>query len=151
MIQDSAPRGTPSSSEEKKHQEPYHDKTGRKARAGSRKPAGYYAEATSPRKELLGVMKSPSSSQAARWAFDNLSLELQKTTEEDNFTEELEEFLKIVDNNDVNEEDFYKYFEFEHEDEDCAISTSARNYPSHGTRVTFDDDKSSDSPTTLPK
>ena len=100
----------------------------------------------------MGVM-NPSSSfaEAARRAFDNLSLELPRSTEDDNFTEELEEFLKIVDNNDVNEEDFYKYFEFEHEDEDCAISTSARNYPSHGTRVTFDDDKSSDSPTTLPK
>jgi len=39
-----------------------------------------------------------------------------------------------MDNNDVDEEDFYKY---EHEDEDCAISTSARNYPTHATRVTF--------------
>ena len=74
-----------------------------------------------------GVMKSPSSSQAARWAFDNLSLELQKTTEEDNFTEELEEFLKIMDNDDVDEEAFYKYLEFEHEDEDYAMSTPARN------------------------
>jgi len=59
------------------------------------------------------------------WAFDNLSLELQKSTEDNNFTEELEEFLKIMDNNDVDEEDFYKYLEFEHEDEDCAMSTSA--------------------------
>ena len=54
LIQDSAPTGTPSSSEGKTYQEPYYDETGRKARAGSRKPAGYYAEATSPRKELLG-------------------------------------------------------------------------------------------------
>jgi hypothetical protein len=81
------------------------------------KPAGYYAEATSPRKKLLGVMNPPSSSsQATRRAFDNLSLELQKTTEDDNFTKELEEFLKIMDNNDIDEEDFYKYFEFEHEE-----------------------------------
>ena len=29
----------------------------------------------------------------------------------------------------------YKYVEFEYEDEDCAISTSARNHPTHGTRV----------------
>ena len=34
----------------------------------------------------------------------------------------------------------YKCLEFENEDEDCAISSSARNYPTHGTRVTFDDD-----------
>ena len=57
-----------------------------------------------------------SSSQATRRAFDNLSLELQKTTEDDNFTKELEEFLKIMDNNDIDEEYFYKYFEFEHEE-----------------------------------
>jgi len=86
---------------------------------------------------------NPSSSsfaEAACRAFDNLSLELQKCTEDDNFTEELEEFLKIMDNNDVGEENLYKYLEFEHEDEDCAISTSSRNYPTHATRVTFDDD-----------
>jgi len=78
--------------------------------------------------------------EAARWAFDNLSLELQRSAEDDNFTEELEEFLNIMDNSDVDEEDFYKYLEFEHEDQDCAISLSARNYPTHATRVTFDDD-----------
>ena len=87
---------------------------------------------------MLGVM-SPSSSfaEVARRVFDNLSLELQKSTEDDNFTEE---FLKIMENNDVDEEDFLKYLEFEHEDEDCAISTSGRNHPTHATRVTFDDD-----------
>jgi len=39
---------------------------------------------------LLGVM-NPSSSfaEAARRAFDNLSLELPRSTEDDNFTEEL--------------------------------------------------------------
>jgi len=45
-----------------------------------------------------------------------------------------------MENNDVDEEDFYKYLACEHEDEDCAISMSARNYPTHATRVTFDDD-----------
>jgi len=90
---------------------------------------------------LLGVMYPSSSfAESARRAFDNLSLELQKSTEDDNLAEELEEFLKIMDNNVVDEEDFYKYLEFEHEDEDCAISTSARNYPTHATRVTLDDD-----------
>jgi hypothetical protein len=49
LIQDSAPTGTPSSSKEKKYQEPYYDETGRKAIAASRKPAGYYSEASSPR------------------------------------------------------------------------------------------------------
>ena len=86
---------------------------------------------------LLGVMYPSSSfAESARRAFDNLSLELQKSTEDDNLAEELEEFLKIMDNNVVDEEDFYKYLEFEHEDEDCAISTSARNYPTHATHVT---------------
>jgi hypothetical protein len=47
----------------------------------------------------------------------------------DNFAEELEEFLKIMDNNDVDQEEFLKYLEFEHED--CAISTRARNYSTH--------------------
>jgi hypothetical protein len=69
-------------------------------------------------------------SEAARRAFDNLSLELHRSTEDDNFAEELEKFLKIMDNNDVDEEEFYKCLEFEHED------TSARNY---STRVIFDD------------
>jgi hypothetical protein len=60
----------------------------------------------------------PSSSlaEATRQSFDYLSLELQKSTEDDNFTEELEEFLKIMDINYVDEEDFYKYLEFEHKD-----------------------------------
>jgi len=100
---------------------------------------------------LLGAM-DPSSSfaEATRRAFDNLSLELHKSTEDDNCTEELEEFLKIMDNNVVDEEDFYQHLEFEHEDEDCAISTSARNYPTHATRITFDDDASNSS-STLPK
>jgi len=45
---------------------------------------------------LLGVMnRTHSFSQAARKAFDNLSLELQKSANDDNFIEELEEFLKI--------------------------------------------------------
>jgi hypothetical protein len=49
LIQDSAPRGSPSSSEEKKYQQRNYDETERKARAGFRKPAGYYDEASSPR------------------------------------------------------------------------------------------------------
>ena len=89
----------------------------------------------------VGVMNpSNSFAQAALRAFDNWTRELQRSAEDDNLTEELEEFLKIMDNNDVDEEDFYKYLELEHEDEDCAISSSARNYPTHATRVTFDDD-----------
>ena len=76
---------------------------------------------------------NPSSSftEATRRAFDNVSLELQKSTEDVNFVEELEEFHKIMNNNDVDEEEFYKYLEFEHEDEDCTISTFARNYSTH--------------------
>jgi hypothetical protein len=61
LIQDSAPTGTPSSSEGKTYQEPYYDETGRKARAGSRKPAGYYDDASSASGELLTVMNPPSS------------------------------------------------------------------------------------------
>jgi len=91
---------------------------------------------------VLGVMNpSNSFAEASRRAFVNLSLDLQRCGEDDdNFTEELEEFLKIMANNDVDEEDFYKHLEFEHEDEGCAVSTPARNYPTHATRVTFDDD-----------
>ena len=84
--------------------------------------------------------RSSSFAEATRRAFDNLSLALQKCTEDDNFTEKLEEFLKIMDHNDVDEEDFYKYLEFEHEDKDRAIFTSARNHPTYGTGGTFDDD-----------
>ena len=46
--------------------------------------------------------------------WNNLSLELQRSAEDEHFTEELEEFLKIMDNNDVNEKDFYTCLEFEH-------------------------------------
>jgi hypothetical protein len=42
--------------------------------------------------------------EAARRAFDNLSVELQKPT--DNFTKKLEEFFKIMDNNDVDGQKF---------------------------------------------
>ena len=83
---------------------------------------------------------SNSFAEASRRAFENLSLELERSAEDDTLTEELEEFLKIMDNNDVDEEDFYKYLEFEHEDKDRAIFTSARNHPTYGTGGTFDDD-----------
>jgi len=65
-----------------------------------------FQEQYPPLSRLLGVM-NPSSSfaEAARRAFDNLSLELQKSTEDDNLTEELEEFLKIMGNNDVDDDD----------------------------------------------
>ena len=63
--------------------------------------------------------------------------ELERSAADDSFVEELQEFLKIMDNNDVDEEEFYRYLESEHEDEDWAISTSARNYSSH---VSSDDD-----------
>ena len=67
-----------------------------------------------------------------------MSLELQKAADDDNFIEELKESINIVENNDVDKEEFYKYLDFDHEDEDCAISsTPARNYSTH---VTFDDD-----------
>jgi len=72
---------------------------------------------------MQGVMNPTNSlSEAARWAVDNLSLELQRSADDDNLAEELEKFHKIMDNNDVNQEEFYKFLEFEHEDEDCAIS-----------------------------
>ena len=45
--------------------------------------------------------------EAARRAFDNLSLELRRSAENDNFVEELEEFIKITDNNDVHEDEFF--------------------------------------------
>ena len=51
----------------------------------------------------------------------------------DNFAEDLEEFLKIMEDNDLDEE------EFEHEDEDCAISPPARNYSTHVSFHTDDD------------
>jgi hypothetical protein len=65
---------------------------------------------------------STSFAEAAVRAFDNLSLELQRSAKDDNFVEKLEEFLKIMDNNDVDEEGFYKNLEFEHQDEDSAYS-----------------------------
>jgi hypothetical protein len=49
LIQDSAARGTPSCSKEKKDQEPYYYDTGQKAQRGSRKPSGYHDETSSPR------------------------------------------------------------------------------------------------------
>ena len=64
-----------------------------------------------PQGELLGVM-NPSNpfAEATHRACVNSSLELQRSAEDDDF----EGFLKIRDNNDVDEEDFYKYLEFEH-------------------------------------
>jgi len=56
---------------------------------------------------VVGVTNpSNSVAEASRRAFENLSLELQRSAEDDTFTEELGEFLKIMDNNDVDEEDF---------------------------------------------
>ena len=56
-----------------------------------------------------------------------------------NHNKDLEEFLNILDKKDVDEEKFYKYLDFEQEEEDCAInSTPARSY---STYVTFDDDR----------
>ena len=51
---------------------------------------------------VLGVMNpSNSFAEASRRAFVNLSLDLQNSAEDDdNFAEEREEFLKIMDNND---------------------------------------------------
>jgi len=46
-----------------------------------------------------------------------LSLELQTSADDDHFIEEVEEFLMIMDNNDVDEEDFYEYLNFNYEDE----------------------------------
>ena len=90
---------------------------------------------------LVGVTNpSHSFPEAARRGFDNFSRKCQRYAEDDNFVEDLEEFVKIMDNNDVDEYEFYKYLKFEHEDENNAISTTARNYSTHGTRVTFDDD-----------
>jgi len=53
--------------------------------------------------------------EAARRAFDDLSPEFQRSTDDDNCVEELEEFLQIMDNNDADEGEFYKDLEFEHE------------------------------------
>jgi len=62
-----------------------------------------------------------------------------KKSGDDNFIEELRQFLKIVNNNEVDEKEFYKHLEFgheDHEDEDCVITfMPARNY---STNVTFD-------------
>ena len=68
---------------------------------------------------------SSSLSEAARRGFDTLSVELQRSGDDDNFTEELEEFLEIEDNNHVDDGDFYKS---EHEDEDWVICMWTRNY-----------------------
>jgi hypothetical protein len=40
-------------------------------------------------------------------------------------------FLKILENNDANDESFYEYLVSEQEDEDCTVSTPARNYCTH--------------------
>ena len=56
---------------------------------------------------------SDSFAEAVRLAFDNLSLELQRSAEDDNIAQELQEFLKIMDSNDVDEEKFYKNLECE--------------------------------------
>ena len=54
---------------------------------------------------LLGVLNPTNSfAGAARRAFDDFSLELQKSADDDNFIEELAEYLNIMGNNDVNEE-----------------------------------------------
>jgi len=43
-----------------------------------------------------------------------------------------------MDNNDVDQEEFLKYLNFDYEDEDCAVfSAPTRNYSTH---VIFDDD-----------
>ena len=61
-----------------------------------------------------------------------MSLELHKSADGENFIEELEEFLKIMDNEKVEENEFYKYLDLDHEDEDCAFSSRhARNYCTH--------------------
>ena len=87
---------------------------------------------------VLGVLNPTNSFvEAACWDFHDLSLELQRSADDDNFIEEVEEVLKIMENNDFYEEDSYKFLDFDHEDEDCAISsTPARNFSTH---VTFDD------------
>jgi len=61
FIQDCDPRGTPSCREENEYQELHDDETGRKARAEFRRPAGYYAGASSQRGKLLGITNSSSS------------------------------------------------------------------------------------------
>jgi hypothetical protein len=63
---------------------------------------------------IVGIMNHTISfAEAARRAFDNLSLELQRSAEDDNIAQELQEFLKIMDSNDVDEEKFYKNLECE--------------------------------------
>ena len=62
--------------------------------------------------------------EAAFRVFDGLSQEIQKSAEDDNFIEELEEFLKIMNNNEIVGLEFYKHLDFRHEDEDCAISST---------------------------
>jgi hypothetical protein len=63
---------------------------------------------------------NPTSSfaEAARRALDILYIELQKYADDDNFIEPLEDFM---DNNEVDEEEYHKYLDFSHGDEDCAI------------------------------
>jgi hypothetical protein len=51
-----------------------------------------------------------------------------------NIIEELEEFLKIMENNEVDEEEFYKYLALDFDHEDCAIPfIPARNYSTNVT------------------
>jgi len=47
--------------------------------------------------------------EATRRGFDNWSL---KSAEDNNFIEDLEEFLKIMNHNQVDEEEFFKYLNF---------------------------------------
>jgi len=73
--------------------------------------------------QLLCVMNTTNSfAEAARRAFDNLSLELQISNDDDNFTKEIKNLSRSRKN--VDQEEFYKYLEFENEDEDCDISSS---------------------------
>jgi len=70
-------------------------------------------------------------------AFDTLSLKLQISDDDDNFMQELEAFHEIMDNNGVDQVEFWKYLDFVNEDEDCAIcSRLSTNYATH---VTFAD------------
>ena len=62
----------------------------------------------------------------------NSFVEVARGAFDDNCIEELEEFLKIMDSHDVDEEEFYKYLDFDHED--AISSTPPRNHS------TFDDD-----------
>ena len=59
----------------------------------------------------LSRVMNPTNSfaEATRRGFDNWSL---KSAEDNNFIEDLEEFLKIMNHNQVDEEEFFKYLNF---------------------------------------